>query len=126
MTVADVERSIDRVARCGTAGNLEADPEVVDVVDAPARALERQFEAAAVGPAKDQALLERLSCRENPDGGRARWINDQARRQSLLAVDEVCPKKELALARGAGCRFETVIAEGARDELDGAGWVSRG
>src|SRR5436309_4724145 len=120
MAVIRHEVSRRGLARGGVAVEIEAEVEVVDVVDPPAGAIQGEREAAAVLAVEQDSGIERVRRREKPQARRSVGLDEQARGEAL-GVEEVRAEEELMLAGPARGRLEGPVAEGRAPELDAAG-----
>src|SRR5437016_4077059 len=120
MAVIGYEMSRRGLARGSVAFEVQADLQVVNVIDSPTGAVQGQLEPAAVLAPEQNARVERVSrCEEaqarNP-GGR-----DDQTRDEALAVQEVRAEKELMLSGSARRRLKGAIAERRAGQRDTAG-----
>src|SRR5436309_9111400 len=98
---------------------VEADVEVVEVVDLPAGAVQGELEPAAVLAAEQDAGVERMGHVEEAQDHGAGRLDDQAGGDPL--VDEIRAEEELMLAGLAGRGLEGAVAERPAAQGDAAG-----
>src|SRR3954451_8306643 len=120
--MAVVRREMPRrgVAGGGAAVEVEADAEVVEVVDLPAVAVQGELEAAAVLAVEQDSRIERMGHVEEAQAHGAGGLDDQPRGDPL-AVEEIRAEEELMLAGLAGRGLQGTVAERLAPQGDAAG-----
>src|SRR4051794_24733515 len=120
--MAVVRREMPRrgVAGGGAAIEVEADVEIVEVVDLPAVAVQGHLEPAAVLAVEQDARIERVGDVEEAQAHGAGGLDDQPRGDPLM-VEEVRAQEELELAGLADPGLEGTVAERLAAQGDAAG-----
>src|SRR5947208_3570240 len=124
--MAVVRREVPRrgVAGGGAAIEVEAELEVVEVVDLPAVAVQGHLESAAVLAVEQDARIERMGHVEEAQDHGAGGLDDQPRGDPLavpLTIEEVRTQEELVLAGLADPGLEGAVAERLAPQGDAAG-----
>src|SRR4051812_13549856 len=120
--MAVVRREMPRrgVAGGGAAIEVEADVEIVEVVDLPAVAVQGHLEPAAVLAVEQDARIERVGHVEEAQAHGAGGLDDQPRGDPLM-IEEVRAQEELVLAGLADPGLEGAVAERLAAQGDAAG-----